>query len=71
MHATVIIPPEDLHLATKWLTELSVRLQRAQQTLYTACRSIINKTTKRQGQRYGDSGTQAHQSYVPQHANAA
>jgi hypothetical protein len=41
-HATVILSPENLHLATQWLTELTVRLQRAQQILYAARVKIIH-----------------------------
>jgi hypothetical protein len=45
-HALEIIPHEDLYQGLDWLTELTVRLQRAQQTLYTARGSLIHEKTK-------------------------
>jgi hypothetical protein len=45
-YAAVIIPLEDLHQVTQWLTELTERLQRAQQILYTARGSLIHAKAK-------------------------
>jgi hypothetical protein len=45
-HALEIIPHEDLYQGLEWLTELTVRLQRAQQTLYTARGSLIHEKAK-------------------------
>jgi hypothetical protein len=45
-HALEIIPHEDLNQGLEWLKELTVRLQPAQQTLYTARGSLIHEKAK-------------------------
>lgn len=45
-HVDIIISHKDAHLATEWLTELTVRMQRAQQALYTARGSLVHEKAK-------------------------
>ncbi len=45
-HAQEVIPPEELHTALQWITELKMRLQKAQQILYTARGSLIHAKVK-------------------------
>ena len=45
-HAQEVIPPEELQTALQWFTELTMRLQKAQQTLYTARGSLIHARAK-------------------------
>ena len=45
-YASEVIPLEDLHQGLQWLTELTLRLQRAQQILYTARGSLLHTKAK-------------------------
>jgi hypothetical protein len=45
-HAQEVIPPEELQTALQWITELTMRLQKAQNILYTSRGSLIHARAK-------------------------